>query len=206
MYSIRTGLVFGFHGCDESTVSEVIQKGGHLTKSINKYDWLGTGIYFWENDPERAKVYAADLKNASLQIHKTVIKHPAVIGAVIKLGYCLDLLDYKNLRLVKLAYEILDDIFQSSNRSLPQNRTPKGSSDILIRELDCRVINTLHTIQRFRGQPPFDSVRAAFWEGNELYPNAGFKEKNHIQICIRNPNCIKGYFLPRKSSSNYSKV
>jgi hypothetical protein len=206
MYSIRAGLVLGFHGCDESTVNEVIHKKRCPTKSSNKYDWLGTGIYFWENDPERAKVYATDLKNASPQIHKTVIKHPAVIGAVIRLGYCLDLLDYKNLKLVKLAYEILDDTFQSSNRPLPQNHTPKGSGDILIRELDCRVINTLHTIQRFRDEPPFDSVRAAFWEGNELYPGAGFKEKNHIQICIRNPNCIKGYFLPRKSSLYYSKV
>jgi hypothetical protein len=25
-------------------------------------------------------------------------------------------------------------------------------------------------------------------EGEELYPSAGFKEKNHVQICIRNPN------------------
>ncbi len=43
----------------------------------------------------------------------------------------------------------------------------------------------------------FDSVRAAFWEGKDLYPNAGFKKQNHIQIAIRNPDCIKGIFLPR---------
>ena len=44
----------------------------------------------------------------------------------------------------------------------------------------------------------FDSVRAAFWEGKELYPNAGFKTQNHIQLSIINPNCIKGIFLPRE--------
>ena len=31
----------------------------------------------------------------------------------------------------------------------------------------------------------------------KLLPGAGFKERNHIQISVRNPNCIKGYFLPR---------
>ena len=42
-----------------------------------------------------------------------------------------------------------------------------------------------------------------FWEGKPLYPNAGFAEKNHIQICVCNPNCIKGYFLPRGIDKEY---
>ena len=33
-----------------------------------------------------------------------------------------------------------------------------------------------------------------------LYDGAGFLDKTHIQICIRNPNCIKGYFIPRKET------
>ncbi len=36
-----------------------------------------------------------------------------------------------------------------------------------------------------------------------LYPEAGLTEKNHIQICIRNPNCIKSFFLPRELDLNY---
>ena len=39
---------------------------------------------------------------------------------------------------------------------------------------------------------------AVIVEGDELYPGAGFHDKNHIQICIRNPNCIKGFFIPRE--------
>ena len=34
-------------------------------------------------------------------------------------------------------------------------------------------------------------------EGEEIYPTAGFFNKNHIQICIRNTDCILGYFLPK---------
>jgi hypothetical protein len=39
-------------------------------------------------------------------------------------------------------------------------------------------------------------VRAAFVEGGQLYPDAGFSAKSHIQICVRNVACIKGYFRP----------
>jgi hypothetical protein len=37
-------------------------------------------------------------------------------------------------------------------------------------------------------------VRAAFPEGREIYPGAGFDEKTHIQIALRNLDCIKGVF------------
>ena len=52
-------------------------------------------------------------------------------------------------------------------------------------------------------------MRGVFWEGEDLYENAGFKEKNHIQICVRNSNCIKGFFIPREADdgleSGYSR-
>ena len=47
------------------------------------------------------------------------------------------------------------------------------------------------------GLVPYDTVRSIFWEGNEIYPDAGFKEKNHIQICVRDAKLIKGFFIPR---------
>jgi hypothetical protein len=46
-----------------------------------------------------------------------------------------------------------------------------------------------------------DSVRAAFLEGEPLYPGSMFRKQNHIQIAIINPNCIKGIFLPREEVS-----
>jgi len=92
MYSSRPGLLFGFHGCEQSVRDNIVSGRAILKPSINGYDWLGVG---------------------SIQLE------------------------------------------------------------------------------------PFDSVRSLFVEGEELYPGAGFHEKNHIQICIRNPNCIKSFFVPR---------
>ena len=60
MYSKKTSLLIGFHGCDESTRDEVIN-GGNLNPSLNSYDWLGNGIYFWEADPQRALEWAEQL-------------------------------------------------------------------------------------------------------------------------------------------------
>ena len=45
---------------------------------------------------------------------------------------------------------------------------------------------------------PFDSVRGLFSEGAPVYEGSGFRKKTHVQICVRNPNCIKGYFNPRR--------
>lgn len=51
---------------------------------------------------------------------------------------------------------------------------------------------------------PFDSIRGVFTEGKAIYPKAGFVEKTHIQLCIINPNCIKGYFAPLSYNVEYN--
>ena len=132
------------------------------------------------------------------------IKSPSVIGAVIDLGYCFDLLDSSYLKLVREGYNLLVDIHNKYNLPIPKNRPVEAEGDLLIRKLDCAVIESIHKFNSDIDTQPYDSVRGVFFEGNELYPNAGFKEKNHIQICLRNPNCIKGLFIPREQDSNYN--
>ena len=203
MYSVRLGLVLAFHGCDRSVAQKVFNGETMLKSSVNKYDWLGHGVYFWENSPSRALEFARHLQQ-NPQKSKGKIVEPAVIGAIIQLGFCLDLLDYGNLQLLKEGYNTLLSYNKTSD--LPQNKEVMGLEGLLLRELDCAVLETLHTLRKEYNQPPFDSVRGVFSEGEELYPNAGFREKDHIQICVRNPNCIKGFFLPRKLDGNYPKV
>lgn len=162
-------------------------------------------MYFWEFDPERAHAYAKAL--AVKRAKGPEINVPGVLGAVIDLGNCLDLMDYRNLTMVKHAYDSLLAGAEGDHEILPKNKRDLRSGDVLLRDLDCAVIELLHEIWvHDLEQPPFDSVRGVFWEGNELYPNAGFREKDHIQICVRNPNCIKGFFLPRKEDVKFQPV
>jgi len=207
MYSKRSGLVLGFHGCDESVRDKIIsQKSGSLKPSENLYDWLGNGVYFWENNYERALKYAEDLKKFPERTTKP-IKNPSVIGAVIDLGYCLDLMDSMFLKLLRDGYNLLVETQKEHGLAIPSNKTIRNKGDLLLRDLDCAVIETIHQFNRIdKGRQEFDSVKGVFFEGKDLYPNAGFKEKNHIQIAIRNPNCIKGYFIPRQLNKDYSKV
>lgn len=49
-------------------------------------------------------------------------------------------------------------------------------------------------------------MRGLFQEGNAIYQTSGFLEKTHIQICVRNPNCTKGFFTPREIDKNWDVV
>lgn len=108
MYSKRSGLILGFHGCDKSIRDQIVsQQGKILKKSENTYDWLGHGIYFWENNHKRALEFANELKRNPPKGKSNLIKKPAVLGAVIDLGYCLDLIDSKYLDVLKVSYKFL---------------------------------------------------------------------------------------------------
>lgn len=205
MYSKRPGLIIGFHGCDESVRDKLIKSPSSFKKSENVYDWLGNGMYFWEYDCQRAFEFA-EFKSAHHKKAKHPIKKPSVIGAVLNLGLCLDLLDSSSIKLLKLGHEILNANLKAQNLELPKNRSGLNDRDFVFRNLDCAVIETLHLNRRANGMSEFDSVRGVFWEGENIYENAGFRDKNHIQICVRNPNCIKGFFLPREMNESYSMV
>jgi hypothetical protein len=190
LYSTRPSLILGFHGCDHDVAERVLAGNEPLKPSENSYDWLGHGIYFWENNPLRALEYVQTLKIKS----RKKIKVPSVIGAIIDLGHCLDLLESHSLEILKNAYDTVLAATIRDGGTMPENITDPESSDLLRRHLDCYVIQAVHYINKEKKSKSYDSVRGAFWEGKELYPKAGFKEKNHIQICVINPNCIKGYF------------
>ena len=194
MYSTKPSYVYGFHGLDKDIALEILNQKKEFKHSSNKYDWLADGVYFWENNLERAEQYAVqDMKRKDSKI-----KEPFVLGSILDLGNCLDLLDQKNLDFLKFAYDEFKKDLDSNGLSLPKN-SPFGKKDFDFknRELDCAVIRYAHQLAKDIGIK-FDSVRAAFIEGEALYENAGFKEQNHIQIAIINPDCIKGIFIPRK--------
>jgi hypothetical protein len=152
-------------------------------------------MYFWENSVDRAENFGKEL------LRRKKLKEYKVVGAALNLGLCLDLLDSASLALLREMYGALEDALQHL-----ENQDVGGNGDLLLRNLDCAVINALHAHREENQERPFDSVRGVFWEGEELYPGAGFKDKNHIQLCIRNPNCIKGFFWPQKENRKHSAV
>lgn len=162
-------------------------------------------MYFWGNNYTRAQIWAEEKKR------KGEIKNPSVIGAVIHLGYCCDFLDFKYIQLVKNHYISIRELYEVLGEDLPKNRNVENdpNKDMLLRELDCAVIEFMHQsiLESWEkeikspGNSPtrsFETTRGVFTEGGPAFDGAGIFEKSHIQICVRNPNCIKGFFIPRE--------
>jgi len=200
---LSTSFVLGFHGCDQAVARDVISGSLNLTQSDRDYDWLGPGTYFWEADSLRAREWAED------KARRREIAEPAVVGAVIDLGNCLDLLVRENLELLRNAHAALQATVDEAGLTMPRNSNPRGhsGSDDLLRYLDCAVIRHLHDIVDESAaragaitgvdMTRFDTVRGLFVEGDPIYPGSGFRGRTHTQIAVRSPAAIKGYFVPR---------
>lgn len=195
MYEKLPNLVIGFHGCSQETYEKVIVHNQPLKASENSYDWLGHGIYFWEQNLQRAKDWSK----------RRYGKDSAVVGAVIDLGNCLNLTDSKSSDYLKNGYRILKTRCEVTGADMPVNRQSQKTRDVLLRDLDCAVILQVQDFYSAeKGKPAFDSVRGVFIEGGPPYPGSALCEKTHIQLCVCNPNCIKGYFAPRTQDNHYS--
>lgn len=185
----QNSLILGFHGCEKEVARMAVLNQEPLLPSANDYDWLGSGIYFWENDPIRALEFAKEVKKC---------EEPFVVGAIINLGYCLDLSTRIGLERVEMIWEnIVKPTYEKGELRSNKPGRKGENGELMLRFLDCHVIEALHKFNKDRHYQEFDSVRSPFWEGSEIYPTAGFFKKNHIQLCIRNEECIMGYFLPQ---------
>jgi hypothetical protein len=193
-----SSFVLGYHGCDRSLAKKIVLGEQHLDISKNTHDWLGAGAYFWEDDPKRALGWAK-LTRDKPQHSKHTIKDPVVLGAIIRLGNCLDLTDAGSIALVREAYAQFADHMSAQNTPLPKNeKAYPDDEDLVKRHLDCAVINFLFTMRAMNDLPLFETVRGVFTEGRPLFPNAKIMDKTHIQICVRSPRTsVIGYFIPR---------
>ena len=178
--------VLAYHGCDVRTAQRLLA-GEPFMPSTNAYDWLGHGIYFWEFGVDRAWGFARELEQRGR------IETPAVVGVVLQLGHCFDLLDTHFTRDLHTFFPVWREALLASGATLPSNRGP--SPERKGRYLDCAVLNAYLSLAAEQGDE-YDSVRGVFLEGGEVYPGAGFQMASHIQIAVRNPRSILGVFQP----------
>jgi hypothetical protein len=90
----------------------------------------------------------------------------------------------------------LETAFRDQGRPLPQNK----GRELKLRMLDSLVINSLTSAILEEVQ----TVRGTFEEGAEAFPGAALKMETHIQIAVRDRQCILGIFRPtfdRKEST-----
>jgi hypothetical protein len=167
--------VVAYHGCHIDTAHRVLQTLTFLP-SINKYDWLGDGIYFWEYAPHRAWEWA----------QAKFGDDGAVLKADIMLGHCLNLLDTAYFEGLQAAFEEVAERYRQAGRKLPSNRADKRHF------LDRAIINEFCVVWQQSGGKPFQTVRGCFPEGEPVYQGSKILRETHVQIAVRDIACILG--------------
>jgi hypothetical protein len=172
--------VNGYHGTSRSRAENILVTG--FRPSTNGYDWLGTGVYFWQDAPNHALHWAQ-------QNHPT---EPAVIKSRLRIdNTCLDLLDMStidNSNFWMDSYNGLTEVYRVAGKDLPtQNPTIPGK-----RHLDSEFFDYLITAF---AQKPIGSVRCAFVEGKPIFPSSAVYDQTHVQISIVNLDLIESSFI-----------
>jgi hypothetical protein len=183
--------VIGYHGCDREDGVLAISNRKPLRPSNQKHDWLGNGTYFWESDLQRAREWAEYKRDHNK------CKEPFVVGAIIRLGNCFDLTRRSNLDILASAYQGFAAAQAAAGVKMPENKNSPNvrSRNKVIRTLDCAVLNYLCETISETGQD-FDTIRGVFVEGDPVYDGSEIFHKTHVQIAVRNPDCIEAMFLP----------
>jgi hypothetical protein len=194
-------VLIAYHGCDITTRDDLVSgRLKQLNQSNNKYDWLGPGAYFFEGDVERALLFAqAAYNNPTKRYTAKPIATPAAVGAILQVQSWLDMTTQAGIKEFSMAYQFLAAGLVAEGKKPPQNAPADNTdADIIYRALDNAVFTWLHHARASRNppSPPFQAVRAAFHQGPEVAPTSGFHASTHIQISLRDNNCVKGWFLP----------
>lgn len=172
--------VLAFHGTSRKVAEKILSGESELKSSSHSWEWLGDGVYFWENAPERALRWAIEREK----------EDPTVIGAIIQVGRCLNMMDKSSNLPVIQAYERVKELFDA-------NRIPLAENKGKFHYRDAIVLNYVHRIAEVN-KAPYDTVRAAYIEGDPLFEGTEIRSDTHIQICVRNPKkSIVAYFRPR---------
>ena len=153
-------------------MADTIEREG-FKLSRNDYDWLGDGVYFFQDGLLRAWQWACGQHGDDA----------AVVGADIRLADCMDLLDVGWNEVLSSAYGEFARRRRAIGRAVP---TQSGGAHTLDRE----VINYAVSVLEDSGTR-ISCVRSAFPEGRPVYPGSALYDRSHVQIAVRDTNtCI----------------
>lgn len=154
-----------FHGTDLDS-ARGIEAEQKFSPTLNEKEYLGDGVYFFEN----SKWHAIDWARRKCQ--KNGFESLAVLNATINLGKCLDLSNYDHRRIVKQVV--------TSYKKWGVNDVPDGVA-----------INIIHkkcNIDSARGVHVTPEIGKIF-EGSDFF------DYSYLMICVKNKDNISNINL-----------
>jgi hypothetical protein len=176
--------IVGYHGTRRSIALKAVLGESPLEWSYDAGAWLGYGIYFWEYAPQQAWDWAEQRKR-----DKGWDEETAVVACMIRLGNCFDLLDPNNTNALRLFHRAYLKRIQEEGEAPEINVYSRKS-------LNRAVFETAYDVFAEKGQT-VDSCRTVFLptSGEKLWRGSGINPRAHVQIVVRNPDCILGTWL-----------
>lgn len=165
----------GFHGTSTERSRSILADG--FWQSSSQPDWLGDGIYFWQDAPARAREWA------EIRFQTDA----AVLSATILLDGCIDLLDIGWEQALANAY----DEYALMSRRLGKPMPQQGGA---AHRLDRAVLNFLAGVLEEAGRH-VTSIRSSFAEGEPAFPGSAITRRGHVQIAVRDSKAISDVSL-----------
>ncbi len=175
--------VIAYHGTTAEAAERLVA-GEPFTASDEDDEWFGRGVDFWEHAFQQAWWWA----------RRPGHPNPAVVGAILRLGSCFDLLDTGNVAILKQYHDRLIDNMTSNGLKLPVNVRSH-------RNLDCAVFNYLYSMFEADGRP-IETARAVYVPtgvARRIYQGSWISEETHIQICVRETRSILAVWHVREN-------
>jgi hypothetical protein len=171
-------LVYGYHGTSRASAESILDT--EFSLSIRNDDWLGTGVYFWQDAPHHAYWWAKEYKR---------FDDPVVLRSEIYFNpnLCMDLLDStNNSSLVSVLKYSSEEVYSSIFRRRLQEQQ-RGTQDRIgawFSEIDKHTVDfAVQSLGNIRGRP-VKAVRSIFQDGERLYPGSRLYDMSHVQIVV----------------------
>lgn len=158
--------VKAYHAGELKDIETFISWPSPYKKSQVPGDWLGYGIYFWENDIGRAERW---------QMKKG-------LGAILECE-----IDTSNLLNILELSAATKKFYESANKQLKSYKNPKpNNKQSQLYFLDCKLFNDLK--KQFEHE--YSGFRMAFHLGDSITPDGNIYQDQHIQICLWETSAI----------------
>jgi hypothetical protein len=167
--------VYGYHGTSRDSANSILQGG--FTPSNSGHDWLGPGIYFWQDAPERAWEWAQKYESP------TVIQSQIVFEQ----EEAMDLLDRKWFNILSQYYPTFVNQWPVKEIPLPAQDPTRSKKH----KLDDAYLEYIGSFLEDNKICRVSLIRAAFTEGSPIYDSSALYDLSHVQISVRDPRCIR---------------
>lgn len=153
-------MVKAYHAGNTDNIERFVKGHSYLDKSYHKNNWLGAGVYFWENDSRRAENWQIDKEKGS------------ILECEIDTDNLLNLLEDSDetTHFFKQA--------KSTSSIIGSNIINNRSAQRF--EHDCKIFNLL----RGNLEEDFSGIRMAFHLGESVSKDGNLYTGQHIQICL----------------------